>query len=1274
MSFLSSFKKLFGFGSDNNQNKKGQWNKYIKKDIDPMQFWEIVGELGEGAFGVVYKAQNKETQVNAALKQVTITSEEELEDFSVEINILAECAHKNVVGLHEAFFFDGKLWMFLEFCGGGALDSIMVDLEQHMTEAQICYVCHEMCVALDFLHNHRVIHRDIKAGNVLLTIDGEVKLADFGVSAKNTQTHQKRDTFIGTPYWMAPEVILCETLKDTPYDFKADIWSLGITLIEFAQIEPPNKEMHPMRVLIKIHKSEPPTLEKPRKWSKEFKEFIAKCLIKDPKMRPTAAELLELPFLKRKMAIDKTAICDLIMESKAEVVEVVEDLTEEEDIKELKRQMSEDTQSVDLDSVSGYSTDQDFKAREKSVEKEPAKVVVVKTEVEAEAKTKEEEPPAAKKEDKAAAEAGDVAAAKETHEPTPVPAETVSPEPQAETVSPEPQAETVSPEPQAKLEPNPEEGEVPAKEPAMPEDVSGVVSAPEVTPAPPEGVPDVTAKPAAVPGEAEEGEKGEGDREAVSEERKEEEEKITTTTAEEDKLSDEGLGASGDEVSEASQNESPAKHEGKEEEESVAMATEVLEDLIDDVMTSATINPSVPAVVFEVVTEIVSSDSATPAAAKTEDEEKEEEEEKGEGLEYSENDISDIIDSELDKDEGPPQETKTRDQTAGEEVGEVKAQGQEEKKAEPGADAPSGQPEPQAGTVTTDTSTEDTAAKKNKEVSDQAPTPSSSDSSFTKRQSAIPQTDLDTFETRLTNEHGSSHDLDVSNPDDDMSDKKSDTGSVNTIDSIEKEPEAEPNTTVVTRRKGNIRPRNENKSHYRTMTKTRTYMKDGKVVTSTTTRVVVSGQENKVKEEHNIRKQDLRELKLLQKQENKQYQDLISKNQVASDAQERKFDVDMQNLLRGYEQDLESLTKQQKQAVEKHELNQQHDMKTTGKRIKADQDKELKMFREKQKQEMKLLKQELEMMPKNDNKKENIRKAREAKEIEQQEKERVFLETQSERLEKHMRQLADQHRQKIAMLERQFLQQKQQMLRSREAAVWEMEKEQLHEKHQLAKGQLKDMFFLKRHQMLTRHQKELEQMRRYNSTKEEEMQTRHTLEKRRLPKILKAEAKTRAVMFKQSLRLSTIGTPDDDKTKIKQFEENEKKRMKAEQQRQEAKHKKHWDELIQKNEAALSELEQLQAEKRKLLMEQETQKIKELDEQYAAELKEWKTMLIPRKQKLEEEFFRQKEEQEKFYGASQEGGEGDAGGVAHLYSQTSSSSIRSKDSSSSMSSRHSTVI
>ncbi|XP_039282731.1 serine/threonine-protein kinase 10-like [Nilaparvata lugens] len=292
MSFLSNLKKVLHIG--NNDSKKKKVFNNIKMDCDPEEFWEMIGELGDGAFGKVYKAQNRTTKYLAAAKMCALEGEDDLSDFMIEIDILSECKHENIVQLHEAFFTNGKLWMLIEYCDGGALDSIMVELEKPLTEPQIAYVCCHMCRGLSFLHDNKVIHRDLKAGNVLLTMSGGVKLADFGVSAKNKSTLQKHDTFIGTPYWMAPEVVLCETFRDNPYDFKVDIWSLGITLIEFAQMEPPNHEMSPMRVLLKIQKSDPPKLEQPSKWTKEFNEFIAKALVKDPAQRPTAQQLLNV--------------------------------------------------------------------------------------------------------------------------------------------------------------------------------------------------------------------------------------------------------------------------------------------------------------------------------------------------------------------------------------------------------------------------------------------------------------------------------------------------------------------------------------------------------------------------------------------------------------------------------------------------------------------------------------------------------------------------------------------------------------------------------------------------------------------------------------------------------------------------------------------------------------------------------------------------------------------------------------------------------------------
>uniref|UniRef100_A0A8C8K1R8 non-specific serine/threonine protein kinase n=1 Tax=Oncorhynchus tshawytscha TaxID=74940 RepID=A0A8C8K1R8_ONCTS len=311
MASFFNFRKIFKLGAE----KKKKQYEHVHRDENPEEIWEIIGELGDGAFGKVYKAQNKQTGILAAAKVIDTKTEEELEDYMVEIDILASCDHHNIVKLLDAFYYDGKLWILIEFCAGGAVDAVMLELERPLTEPQIRVVCKQTLQALLYLHDNKVIHRDLKAGNILLSLNGDVKLADFGVSAKNTKTLQRRDSFIGTPYWMAPEVVMCETFKDRPYDYKADIWSLGVTLIEMAQIEPPNHEMNPMRVLLKIAKADPPTLMQPSLFSMLciFLFFLS----------------LQHPFLST--VTDSRPLRELIAEAKAEVYEEIEDHKEEEE-------------------------------------------------------------------------------------------------------------------------------------------------------------------------------------------------------------------------------------------------------------------------------------------------------------------------------------------------------------------------------------------------------------------------------------------------------------------------------------------------------------------------------------------------------------------------------------------------------------------------------------------------------------------------------------------------------------------------------------------------------------------------------------------------------------------------------------------------------------------------------------------------------------------------------------------------------------------------------
>uniref|UniRef100_A0AAQ5XBN4 non-specific serine/threonine protein kinase n=1 Tax=Amphiprion ocellaris TaxID=80972 RepID=A0AAQ5XBN4_AMPOC len=324
MSFFN-FRKIFKLGAE----KKKKQYEHVRRDENPEEIWDIIGELGDGAFGKVFKAQNKQTGILAAAKVIDTKTEEELEDYMVEIDILASCDHQNIVKLLDAFYYESKLWILIEFCAGGAVDAVMLELERPLTEPQIRVVCRQTLQALVYLHENKIIHRDLKAGNILLTLDGDVKLADFGVSAKNTKTLQRRDSFIGTPYWMAPEVVMCETSKDRPYDYKADIWSLGVTLIELAQVEPPNHEMNPMRVLLKIAKADPPTLMQPSRWSPEFSDFLKRCLDKNVDNRWTAPQLLQHSFVST--VADSRPLRELIAEAKAEVTEEIEEHKEEEE-------------------------------------------------------------------------------------------------------------------------------------------------------------------------------------------------------------------------------------------------------------------------------------------------------------------------------------------------------------------------------------------------------------------------------------------------------------------------------------------------------------------------------------------------------------------------------------------------------------------------------------------------------------------------------------------------------------------------------------------------------------------------------------------------------------------------------------------------------------------------------------------------------------------------------------------------------------------------------
>lgn len=269
--------------------------------------YQLLDKLGEGSYGSVFKALNLKTGQIVAVKRVETTGE--LDSLKREISIMEKCHSEFIVRYYGSIFLENVLWLVMEYCAAGsAIDLIRITKKQ-LNEFEIASILFCALKGLQYLHENKKIHRDIKAGNILLDGNGNAKLADFGVSTELLHTWADKDTFIGSPFWMSPEVI-----NKSKYNKKTDIWSLGITAIELAEGEPPYSHIHPIRAMFAIKTHPPKELTIPKKWSVEFNDFVSKCLNIDPKLRPNAKDLLQHPFIEKK-GRNKTILSNLVASS-----------------------------------------------------------------------------------------------------------------------------------------------------------------------------------------------------------------------------------------------------------------------------------------------------------------------------------------------------------------------------------------------------------------------------------------------------------------------------------------------------------------------------------------------------------------------------------------------------------------------------------------------------------------------------------------------------------------------------------------------------------------------------------------------------------------------------------------------------------------------------------------------------------------------------------------------------------------------------------------------
>ncbi|EPY82612.1 STE20-like kinase isoform 1 [Camelus ferus] len=949
MSSFFNFRKIFKLGSE----KKKKQYEHVKRDLNPEEFWEIIGELGDGAFGKVYKAQNKETSVLAAAKVIDTKSEEELEDYMVEIDILASCDHPNIVKLLDAFYYENNLWHpFVTVDSNKPIRELIAEAKAEVTEE---------------VEDGKEEDDDEEAENSLPIPASKRASSDLSIASSEEDKLSQNACIL--------ESVSEKTERNTSEDkFNSKVLT------------------------------EKPTTDEPEKAAVGINDHV------------NDAPLEAMAELHNRTAIIK------------------ENGSEEERPKLENLLGTEGHETVDINSVnerkenimitSETNIEQNLKPEE---ERDQEKQQIFENKV---IKTEEIEDTAIQTMDLVSQETG---------------------EKEVDVQAVENEVELTKEDTQEKL------GKDDKTEKDVVSDTSNVIGTEEAVDVPPK-----SAGNSPVDAQSSDGkEVGEVGQKLVS--------KPT-----------EGPEAGGTEevpIKEiAETNEIDKKPiEGKGEEQLINSSENIVET-----------NEEPGTNQVEDITESINAEGIEIRSAKK------------------------ALESET---QDAPKATAQIDAEQEEIPYEVPIE------TEPRVTAASHPSEPQPAPVPSININPEEAENKG-EIG-----------ALSKTETMLPESESqkenDTDSGTGSTADNSSIDLNLSISS--FLSKTKDSGSISL---------------------------QETRRQKKTLKKTRKFVVDG-VEVSVTTSKIVTDSDSKTEELRFLRRQELRELRFLQKEEQRAQQQLNSKLQQQREQIFRRFEQEMMSKKRQYDQEIENLEKQQKQTIERLEQEHTNRLRDEAKRIKGEQEKELSKFQNMLKNRKKEVINEVEKAPKELRKelmkrrKEELAQSQHAQGIAQvmiqsfqlsscavfnaqMQDEQEFVQKQQQELDGSLKKIIQQQKAELANIERECLNNKQQLMRAREAAIWELEERHLQEKHQLLKQQLKDQYFMQRHQLLKRHEKETEQMQRYNQRLIEELKNRQTQERARLPKIQRSEAKTRMAMFKKSLRINSTATPDQDRDKIKQ--------------------------------------------------------------------------------------------------------------------------------------------